>query len=171
MISAFVLSQILIGIAFVFDVASFQFKKRELTLICFGCAAALISAHFFLLGAVTAGAVVAVSIFRFITAYFTTDKRFMYLFLGVVLALGMYTYDGVEDIFITAALAFATVGSFMADERHLRHFFMVGTTLTIIHNVIIFTPAAILLETFFLGSNLLSYWRFYLRKGKESVTT
>lgn len=166
MISAFVLSQILIGIAFIFDLASFQFKNRKYTLVCFGIAAALISAHFFLLGAVTASAVVAVSIFRFATAYFTTDKRFMYFFLLVVLALGIYTYDGFEDFFITAALICATIGSFMSDERQLRHFFMIGAMLTITHNVLIFTPAGILLETFFLGSNLVSYWRFYLRKEK-----
>lgn len=31
MVSAFVLSQILIGIAFIFDMASFQFKERKCT--------------------------------------------------------------------------------------------------------------------------------------------
>lgn len=167
-ISAFALSQILIGIAFLFDLASFQFKERKLTLVCFGCAAALISVHFFLLGAVTAGAVVAVSVLRFTTAFFTTDRRVMYFFALLVLLLGFYTYDGFEDILITIALLFSTFASFVPSERHLRHFMMMGTSFTIVHNILIFSPAAIALEVFFLGSNLVSYWRFFLRPVKRS---
>jgi len=164
MFSAFVVSQILIAIALVFDLASFQFKSRKITLLCFAAAASLISAHFFLLGAVTAGAVVAVSVLRFATAYFTSDRRVMYGFLCIVLALGMFTYDGFEDILITAGMLFATIAAFSVNERRLREFMGAGTVLIIIHNIIIFTPAGILLEVFFLGSNLLSYWRFYVKK-------
>lgn len=171
MLSAFILSQILIGFAFAFDLASFQFKRRQYTLVCFGISAALISAHFFLLGAITAGSVVAVSVLRFTVAYFTTDKRVMYLFLVVVASLGIYTFDGLEDILITLALMSATIASFVPNERHLRHFMMVGTSFTILHNIIIFTPAGVALEVFFLISNLLSYWRFYLRKSADGQHT
>lgn len=166
MISAFLLSQILIGIAFVFDLASFQFKTRKYTLICFMCAASLISAHFFLLGAITAGAVVALSTLRFAVSLFTTNRWVMYFFLLAVTLAGIITLDGYEDILITVALLLSTLASFSLDERRLRHFMMGGTALTIIHNIIIVTPAGILLELFFLGSNLLSYWRFYLREQK-----
>lgn len=164
MISAFILSQILVGIAFLFDLASFQFKSRKLTLVCFACAAGLLSAHFFLLGAVTAGAVIAVSVIRFAVAYFTTNKCVMYLFLGIVLILGIITYDGFEDILITVALMFSTLASFNTSEKMLRKFMAAGTVLTITHNIIIFTPAGIALEVFFLLSNAFSYWRFYTKK-------
>lgn len=167
MTSAFIISQILIGIAFLFDIASFQFKMRKYTLTCFMAAAALISLHFFLLGAITAGAVVGVSVFRFATALKTTDRKAMYFFLIIVSILGILTFDGFEDVLITVALMFSTFASFTKDERKLRRFMMCGTILTIIHNIIIFTPAAIALEAFFLGSNLLSYWRFYMQKNKD----
>ena len=164
MISAFLLSQILIGVAFVFDLASFQFKARKITLILFAISASLISAHFFLLGAMTAGFVLAVSATRFIVSIFSTKSYFKYLFIILILALGVWTYDGFEDIFATTAMIFTTIAAFSISERRLRQFMAVGSTLIITHNVLIFTPAGIALEVFFLGSNLLSYWRFFIRK-------
>ena len=164
MLSTFIVSQILIAIAFAFDLASFQFKVRTYTLICFTCAASLISIHFFLLGAVTAGAVVALSAFRFLVSIFTTNRNVLYVFLTAVLLASVATFDGIEDILITIAMLLSTFAAFSVNEKLLRKFMMVGTSLTIVHNILIFTPAGIILEIFFLGSNLLSYWRFYLRK-------
>ena len=48
-LSAFVLSQILISIAIVFDLASFQFKSRREIIGCLCFAGILISSHFILL--------------------------------------------------------------------------------------------------------------------------
>ncbi len=164
MISAFILSQILIGIAFLFDLASFQFKQRKITLLLFTLSAALISAHFFLLGATTAGVVIAVSASRFFVSIFTTNKLLKYFFLILICSLGLATLDGYEDVFSIGAGIFGTLAAFQSNERTLRHFMLLGTTSIIIHNFIIWTPGGILLEVFFLGSNLLSYYRFYIRK-------
>ena len=49
-LSAYTLSQILIGIAFCFDLASFQFREKKRVLLCLCLACLLISAHFWLLG-------------------------------------------------------------------------------------------------------------------------
>jgi hypothetical protein len=164
MISAFVLSQILIGIAFVTDLASFQFKARKVTLTLFAISASLISAHFFLLGATTAGFVVAVSALRFVVSIFSTHTYLKYFFIVLIFGLGVWTYDGYEDIFAITAMLFTTIAAFSIDEKRLRQFMAVGSTFIITHNVLIFTPAGIALEVFFLGSNLISYWRFYIRK-------
>ena len=166
MLSAFVLSQILIGVAFLFDLASFQFKNRKTTLLLFTCAASLISAHFFLLGATTAGFLVAVSATRFFVSIFTTHRFLKYFFLVLIIGLGAYTFDGYEDIFSILAVVLGTFAAFQNNERTLRHFMMLGTISIIVHNLIIWTPAGILLEAFFLGSNLVSYYRFYIRKSK-----
>ncbi len=170
MLSAFIISQILIGIAFLFDLASFQFKERKVTVACFAFAASLISAHFFLLGATTASVLVAISAIRFLASIFTTDPRLKYFFLVLILSVGALTYDGYEDIFITVAMLISTVAVFNNDEKRLRQMMMVSISIVITHNIIVFTPAGIALEVFFLGSNLLSYWRFYLRKNQGSIT-
>ena len=54
MISAFAISQILIGIAFLFAVASFQFKAREHILVCFFALTLFIAAHYYFLEEFTA---------------------------------------------------------------------------------------------------------------------
>lgn len=164
MFSAFALSQILIGIAFLFDLASFQFKDRRITLFLFTCAASLISAHFFLLGATTAGVVIAVSATRFFVSIFTTHRFLKYFFLILIGALGVYTFDGYEDAFSITAGLVGTFAAFQENEKRLRELMMLATTSIIIHNLIVWTPAGILLELFFLSSNALSYYRFYLKK-------
>lgn len=164
MFSAFVISQILIAIAFLFDLASFQFKKREVTLICFASAASLISAHYFLLDQSTAGFVIALSATRFVVSVFSTDRRLKYLFLVLITIVGMITYDEIFDLLLIAAGYFGTLAAFQPSEKLLRQLMMAGTISVITFNIIIFTPVGIAVETFFLGSNLLSYWRFYIRK-------
>ena len=162
--NAFILSQILIGVAFLFDLASFQFKKREITLTLFAISAALISTHFFLLGAITAGFIIAASATRFLVSIFTTSPYLKYIFLVIIISLGVYTFDGYEDFFAIFTGIAATFAAFQSDEKRLRQFMMAGTSSIIIHNILIRSPAAIALEIFFLGSNLLSYYRFYIRK-------
>jgi hypothetical protein len=164
MISAFILSQILIGIAFLFDLASFQFEKRKFTLICFASAATLISAHYFLLGQSTAGFIAALAATRYVTSVFSTDPRLKYLFIVLVTFAGVWTFDEWFDVLAVAAGYLATFAVFQSSEKRLRVIMTGATLLLIAYNTIIFTPAGIALETFFLLSNLVSYWRFYIRK-------
>ena len=165
----FILSQILIGIAFLFDLASFQFKKREITLSFFAAAALLIAVHFFLLGHVTAGLIAGLSALRFLVSIFTTHQYVMYVFLLLMGGVAISTFDGIEDLFILSMGVLSTIGAFQKDEKRLRHFMMPASLSIITHNILIWSPAAILLETFFLLSNLVSYYRFYIRGKKQEV--
>jgi hypothetical protein len=44
---------------------------------------------------------------------------------------------------------------------------MVATIAWLAHNAIIGSPAAVVLEIFFLGSNILGYWRYYIRTSEQ----
>ena len=163
-ISPFVISQILVGLALIADLSSFQFKDRRVVLIILIIAASLISAHFFVLEVYAAGALVFVSTFRFIVAYFTTDKRVLALMLLLSCSVFVFTFEGHISILALAASLFLTWGAFQAEDRKLRLYMMSGTSLWIIHNILIFTPMGILGESVFLFSNLLGYYRFYIKK-------
>lgn len=158
----FVISQILIGIAFLFDFSSFQFKRREITLICFFCATCLISAHFFLLDESTAGSIAVLAALRFLVCVFTTNSIIKYLFIFLIIFIGLQMFNGVEDIFSMATGILATNAAFQREEKRLRIVMMLSTASMIVHNAIIWTPAGIALEVFFLTSNVLSYYRFYI---------
>lgn len=83
--------------------------------------------------------------------------------------LGYITYDGYEDVLAVTAMLFGTIAAFSADDKRLRHFMMIASLFIITHNIIILTPLGIFVEVFFLISNLLAYWRFYLRKDNSAT--
>ncbi len=126
--SAFAISQILIGIAFLFDLASFQFKKREITIAFFALASALISAHFFLLGATTAGFVAATSASRHATSIFTMRPYIKYFWIIVLVIVGIYSYESARDLLPLAAGIVATFAVFQPDGKLLRILMMFSTS-------------------------------------------
>src|SRR3989344_2314459 len=117
MITAFILSQILAGLAFLLDMVSFQFKKREQILLPLVFSASLISVHFFLLDQITASLIVFLSAVRmFLARKFVSEKVMM-----------------------------------------------VGTTVWIIHNALVGSPGAVIVEASFLTGNIVGYYRHYMR--------
>ena len=62
----------------------------------------------------------------------------------------------------------STTAAFLAGDRGFRLLMMVSSVVWIGHNVLAWTPAAIALETVFLGSNIVGYYRHYLRGGGVS---
>ena len=60
-----------------------------------------------------------------------------------------------------------TIASFRSNQE-LRRIGMVASVVWIVHNILV-ASAAIVLEVFFLGRNLVGYYRYFLRKGDEVV--
>jgi len=161
---AFILSQIAMFFAMGFDFLSLQFKKREYTFICLTISAALISTHYFLLNKIAAGVIISISILRFITCYFTTNKKFLWIFIGLNTISLFFTYKEIYDLIIYVGLIFLIVGNFQANNKLMRKLMMVGTSMLIIYNTIILSPMGIITEGSFLMSNFLGYYRHYVRK-------
>jgi hypothetical protein len=162
--SDFVLSQALIGVVFFIDLASFQFRDRRRVLICLGTAALLIGVHFWLLEAWTAAIAGFIAAARFLTAIFTSSKRLLGFFLLAVLVNAAWSYAGLLTILATLGSLLSTTAAFLAADRAFRQMMMVSSLVWIVHNILAFTPAAVVLETFFLGSNVFAYYRFYIRR-------
>ncbi|PKM92435.1 MAG: hypothetical protein CVU81_00475 [Euryarchaeota archaeon HGW-Euryarchaeota-1] len=162
--TTFILSQIAMLIAMGFDFLSLQYKKREYTFLCLIVSASLISAHYFLLDKIAAGVIVFFSVLRFITCYFTTDKKWLFLFLFLNTASLFFTYKEVYDLIIWAGLMVFITGNFQKDNKLMRKLMMVGTSILIIYNSIIFSPMGIIAESSFLISNIIGYYRFYIKK-------
>ncbi len=164
MITAFLASQILVGIAILTDFTSFQFKDRKKIILFLCISSALISSHYFLLGKNTAGVLVSISILRFIISYFSTRKIFMFAMIGLSILAFIFTYSSAFSFIILTALILTTIGSFQEEDKHLRIFLMIGAILIMIYDILIFSPMAILLESSYLIGNLIGYYRFYMKK-------
>ena len=165
-ISAFIISQIAMFIAMIFDFLSLQYKKREYTFLCLIFSASLISAHYFLLDKTAAGVIVFISVLRFITCYFTTNKKYLIIFLLLNTVVLFATYKEIYDIIIYIGLFIFIIGNFQEDNKRMRKIMMVGTSILILYNGIIFSPMGVIAESSFLLSNFIGYYRHYLTKRK-----
>ncbi len=162
--SHFALSQILVAIAIGFDLLSFQFKNRRRILACLCCSCLLIAAHFALLGLWTAMGLAFMAAVRMVSSYLTTSKRVMGVFIALAVLTAMVSYQGLLSVLSCLGAVFGTIGSFCREDRQLRLVMMCATSLWLVHNILARTPTAVLMEALFLGSNLLGYYRFYLRR-------
>ena len=161
--SDFVLSQALIGVVFVIDLASFQFRNRRHVLACLSTAAFLIGVHFVLLETWTAAVLGFIAAARFLSAMFTSSRSLLIVFLAAVLINAVLSYTGLLTVLGTLGSLISTIAAFLAADRAFRLGMMASSVIWIVHNIIAITPAAVILETFFLGSNVVAYYRFYVR--------
>jgi hypothetical protein len=168
--SSFVLSQVLVGLALCTDLLSFQFKERKHIVSCLLVSCLLISAHFMLLGHWTAAGLGLLAATRFTTSIFSTSRYFMYIFVAATWVISFFTYEGLLSIIGCFGGTFGTVGSFCKEDKRLRQLMFAGTLLWIIHNSIAGSPGAVILEIFFASSNIVGYYRYYIRPQKQILS-
>lgn len=162
--SSFLLSQILVAIAICFDLLSFQFKERGKIIACLVISCTLISVHFAILGHWTAAGLGLLATVRFVSSLFTTSKNVMAIFMVASVTVTIFTYNGLLSILSGCGSLFGTAGTFCKDDRRLRQLMLIGTSLWLIHNALAGTPMAVLMEVLFITSNLVGYYRFYLKR-------
>jgi hypothetical protein len=143
----FIFSQIAMFIAMIFDFLSLQFKKREPLFLCLIVSASLISAHYFFLNKIAAGVIVFFSVLRFITCYFTTNKKYLYMFIALNTISLILTYKSPYDLIIYVGINIFIVGNFQKDDSRMRKMMMIGTSIAVLYNAIIFSPMGVIAET------------------------
>ncbi|ODY89618.1 YgjV family protein [Vibrio parahaemolyticus] len=159
--SAFLWSQILIAIAIVLDLISFQFKQRQKIVCCLCISGILISAHFVLLEQWTAASLMLLASVRYFASIFTTSRRWMFLFLTSALIITVLTFVDLINLISFGGTLFQTTAAFCKSDQRLRQLMIVGTFLWLIHNYLSGSPTAVLMELLFLGSNIIGYYRYY----------
>ncbi len=161
--SAFLLSQILVAIAICFDILSFQLKKRTHIVLCLSLAGIFISSHFLLLEKWTAAVLMMIAVTRYLSSYFTTSKKIMGLFVSASFVSSVLTFQGLLSIISCMGSIFQTLGAFCNDDKQLRQLMIIGTLFWLIHNIMAASPGAVVMEVLFLTSNLIGYYRFYIK--------
>lgn len=168
--SVFIISQLLILIAISFDLASFQFKKRKQIVSCLCVAGTLIFSHFILLEQWTAAGLMAVATIRYFVSIFTTSKKVMLAFLLCSLIVFIFTFMGTISILCFTGSVFQTIASFCKNDKKLRLLMIIGTSFWLLHNVLINSPVAVVMEALFISSNLIGYYRFYVVPARKPIT-
>lgn len=168
--TTFIISQVAMFVAMGFDFLSLQYKHRRAIFGCLIVSASLISAHYFLLWEITAGIIVSISVLRFITCLFTTDRKYLYLFLVLNTIVLITTYSSWHDLLIYTGLFIFIIGNFQSNDKLMRLQMMAGTSMIIIYNLIIWSPMWVFAESAFLVSGMIGYWRYYISKSSKNNT-
>jgi Bacterial inner membrane protein len=161
--STFLLSQLLVALAFAAGLAAFQFRARPAILRSWSLCAALNGAHFLLLGVPGAATLAAMISVRFLVASFTRDRRVMVFFMILSATGFLATYTRPVGLLALAATLLGTWASFQPNDRTVRATLAICASLWVLHNAIVGSPVATVMELAFLASNAIGWRRFHGR--------
>lgn len=161
---AFFASQVFAFLTSIADIFSFQFKERKKILICFIIATACLGIHFVLLERYVPAILIAIGIVRLFIACKSTWKWWKYIFIFIYTVVTLILMKDYYDFVMLGAISFSTIASFRQDDHSLRLYFMAGTVLWVTYQVLIFSPMWALVDSILLWSNIVGYYRHYLRK-------
>jgi hypothetical protein len=116
-----------------------------------------------LLGHWTAAFLGMLSVARYTSSIFTTSRRVMWVFLIVIFAITVVSFEGLLSVLGCVATIFTTVAAFRKDDQRLRQLMLIGTLIWILHNYLAGSPGAVLMETIFIVSNIIGYYRYYIK--------
>lgn len=103
----------------------------------------------------------AIATIRYTVSVFTTAKVYQWFFVLASLIIAIVTYAGVASLLSLVGNTVQTLAAFNNDDRKLRQLMIIGTFFWMIHNMVIGSVMAVLMEIIFLCSNLTAYYRFY----------
>lgn len=164
--SPFLISQLLATATLITGMAAFQLRNRKHILRGWSLAASFAAVHFFILGSNEAGILITITAVRFLVSSFTTDRRLMYLFMALAVFGFAWTYESPVSWLAFVSTLAGTWGSFHGSAKAVRLTMMLAEVLWAIHNLIIWSPVAVIMETLFFGSNLIG-----LLRHRETETT
>lgn len=121
--------------------------------------ALLNASHFAVMGQYEAAFFVGLTAIRFLVAAISPRQRWMYCFLALSTLLIVLSYSNPVNLLPYLAAVVGTVGSFQRNVLLVRLLMAIGATSWIVHNLLVGSPVAVLMELAFLSSNLVGYIR------------
>ncbi|MFM5271716.1 YgjV family protein [Aeromonas veronii] len=161
MMSLFLWSQLVVSLALLLDLLSFQLRDRRRILACLALSCALNAGHFALLGQWSAACLLLLASVRFLVSIWLVRRILMWFFMGLACAAALATYQGELSLIGLLASLLQTRAAFCPDDRQLRRWMLLGTLCWLANNLLVGSPVAVLMEGLFLVSNLVGYYRHY----------
>ncbi|MDO7085675.1 YgjV family protein [Pseudocolwellia sp. AS88] len=166
----FLLSQLLVSFTLAIECFAMQLKNKNRILALLSLSCLFNGFHYLLLDQPTAGYIFLFSSIRFLISIKWKFQWMAVASLCVSLFICIYTYVGYLSILGFIATIFITTGSFSNNDKFLRIMMILGGTLWLIHNVMLWTPVGILVEVVFVGSSAVGFYRYYIAKQVGKAT-
>lgn len=166
----FITAQIFGIFAILFWGLSIQNKKKEDILVFQIYASLCYAVQFFLLGGYTAFLVDIIAVLRLYAfykeekKYGSIDKKWLYIFLILTLASGIFTYDGLISIIPILIGLFYTVSTWVKNTKYLRIFYIVCAVLWTFYNFTYGALTAVIGNILEIISGIISMIRFDRKK-------
>jgi hypothetical protein len=155
-----------IGMAFVF--IAFQCNSKKNILLIQACAGVVFTVHFILLGAYTGAAMNAVEVIRNLIFRKAEKKRIQTLLVVVFVVLftviGAMTWQDLFSILPIMAMNLSNIAFSLKASKYIRLCYLPVSTGWLIYNIVTFSIAGIVTETFCLASLLIAFWRYDIAK-------
>ena len=155
----FVGSQMLAALAFGSGIFAFWQQQRSIMLKFWFISAVLNACHFGLLGQYEAALFVSLTAIRFLVAALHPRQYWMLLFMAGATLILLMTYSSPLNLLPYAAAMLGTFGSFQTRVGRVRLCMALGASFWILHNILVGSPVAVLMEVAFLLSNLMGFLR------------
>ncbi len=165
----YIVTQLIGFLALIAGVISFQFKSHKNIMICKSSSEFLFTVQYALLGAWTAVVLSLISVFRnLLFRKLVKEKRStrpaILAFGGMVLATGVFTYDGFLTLLPIASKLLSTISYGMKQERWLRLIAIPSSVFWIIYNVAVGSIAGALTDGLTLVSIFVAIYKYDIRK-------
>jgi hypothetical protein len=167
----FLLSQLLVTFTLAIECFAMQLKEKNRILALLSLSCLFNGFHYLLLEQPTAGYIFLFSSIRFLISIKWKFQWMAVASLCISLFICIYTYVGFLSILGFIATIFITTGSFSTNDKFLRIMMILGGTLWLIHNVILWTPVGILVEVVFVASSAVGFYRYYIVKSLSKSTS
>lgn len=159
MSDTFLLSQLLVSLALLLDLLSFQLRHKQQTLLCLALSCLLNAGHFLLLSQPNAALLLLLASCRFLTSAVFPSPRWHRFYLLLAPATLLWLGSTPLAWLATAANMLQTHAAFQTGARKLRYWMLAGTLCWLLNNALLGSPVAVIMEGFFAASILLSLWR------------
>ncbi len=158
----FLLSQLLVSITLAIECFAMQLKNKNHILALLSISCLFNGFHYLLLDQPTAGYIFLFSSIRFLISIKWKFQWMAAASLCVSLFITIYSYIGFLSVLGFVATVFITTGSFSTNDKFLRIMMILGGTIWLVHNAILWSPVGILVEVVFVGSGVVGYYRYYI---------
>lgn len=157
-------------VAVVTGFISYQMKSAKGILLFQIITALIFSAHYLLIGAMTAMALNLVAAVKCVCYYIRNQRQSKGLFVPIffsvlVLITSILTWDGWYSALITTGLLVNAIGLSLSNPQTIRKLTLIKSPLCLIYNLCVFSTGGIIFESFSLLSVIIA-----LIKNKKEVT-
>ena len=152
-------------VAVILGFVSFQVKTSKKLLVVQTFTCLVFTLHYFMLGATPAGVLNLVGLIRNIVYYYRDKNRHVekyapLVFAGIMLILGLLSWEGTHSVLVVAGLVINTVCLSFKDPQNIRKSILVTSPMVLVYDVFELSIGGMIYESVVIISSVIGLLRY-----------